>query len=336
MPAAITACFINLLIAPALVCTISETADRSLVRRAARHEATSKTDLRDQSGERRLENAVESTVATERSLSLSKVFTAAAAEMDNNATKHFFGSFKICGRCDSFKRFGETNDGGYLMCMDSLKPGTIKAAYSLGVRDHDQWSVDVAADLEVPVNQFDCTVQKTANQCKGCWFFKKCIVSADGKHPVADGWGLQQALSETGQGSATAGSLLMKMDIEGSEWPVFASARLQVLKKFNQLIVEFHNLEDEGKHGEYLQAMQRILSSGLKVAHLHGNNCVNNIGPESNKMYRFGDFSIPKIVEVTFVRADARANGCLDNQVYDALDAPNGGSNPELPMAHLR
>jgi len=267
-------------------------------------------------------------------LSISQKFTRAAKTMPSTATKGLFESFKICGKCETFERFGEAHDGGYLMCMDGLAKGSETAAYSLGVEQHDQWSEDVASKLGLTVNQFDCTVEVSATrQCKSCKFFKKCVVAADGKHPVpgheSEGWSLSQTLKETGQSNAAEGSLLMKMDIESSEWPIYASEPPDALKKFGQLIVEFHGLSDEGRHTEYLQAMTHIQNAGFKVAHLHGNNYEG--------MYDKNGLSIPNVLEVTFVHGNARPNGCLDDQQYDkALDTPNNPTNFELPMAHMR
>lgn len=268
----------------------------------------------------------------EASLDLSQQFGLRAKSMPDvsSATKSLFQSFKVCGQCGSYQRFGEPNDGGYLMCMDGLKQGSVSAAYSLGVEHHDLWSEDVTKHLGITVNQFDCTVNSGSN-CQACKFFKKCIVSADGNHPVPDheteGWSLNQALSETGQATAADGSLLMKMDIESSEWPIYASEPPEVLKKFGELIVEFHNLQDQGRHAEYLQAMQHIQAAGFKVAHLHGNNY--------GSMYQTGDKSIPEVLEVTFVHGAARPEGCAADQLYEKLDAPNNPTAPELPNAHL-
>lgn len=276
-----------------------------------------------------------------QSVELSKKFAAAAASVPSAVTRDLFASFRVCGQCSSFERFGEPHDGGYLMCMDSR--ANYKAAYSLGIANHDLWSEDVVNKLNIPVNMFDCTVAKAANVCKGCKFYKKCLVSADGKHPVpgheSDGWSLQQALSETGQGNASDGSLLMKMDIEGSEWPIWGSEPPDFLKKLGQLTVEFHGLSQVQKHQQFLQAMQHIQAGGLKVAHIHGNN---NIGkdhrgdPRFIPMYKVGNLTIPNLVEVTFVRSEALPGGCLEDQQPNALDARNIPADPELPMAHLR
>merc|ERR1740130_2149462 len=218
--------------------------------------------------------------------------------------------------------------------MDGLKKATPTAAFSLGVEHHDKWSEDVIKNLGIPVNQFDCTVDRS--DCQGCKFFKKCITSADGNHPVpgheTEGWSLQEAVSKTSKDTELAqipdGSLLMKMDIESSEWPIYASEPPAVLKKFGELIVEFHGLQFEQRHPEYLKAMQHILAAGFKVAHLHGNNYEG--------MYETGVDTIPQVLEVTFVHGAARSDGCMADQVYQQkLDAPNNPTANELPMAHV-
>lgn len=266
-----------------------------------------------------------------KSMAMSNKFSDHAnLQPDGSATKGLFESFKLCGQCKKFQRFGEPNDGGYLMCMDGLQKGSVSGAFSLGVEHHDQWSEDVIKNLGVTVNQFDCTVD--SSDCKACKFHKKCVVTSDGKHPVpgheTEGWSLNQALSETGHGAAKDGSLLMKMDIESSEWPIYAQESPDVLKKFGELIVEFHQLQNEARHAEYLAGMQHILAAGFKVAHLHGNNYEG--------MYTSGANTIPNVLEVTFVHGDARAGGCSGDQIYSKeLDAANNPTAPELPMAHI-
>jgi hypothetical protein len=277
-----------------------------------------------------LEDGVASDLVRRESVELAKLFAGLASEAQTNSiTQELFESFKLCGQCSTFRRFGEAHDGGYLMCMDGFKDKKVKAAYSFGVEHHDQWSEDVAKEFGVTVNQFDCTVD--SSDCKGCKFFKKCITSADGLHPGPKGkendWSVLQALQNTSQSKATDGSLLLKMDIEASEWPIFASEPSDTLKKFGQLLVEFHWLEKEDKHVEYLQAIKNILAAGFKVAHLHGNNF--------GGMYTVESRTIPNVLEVTFVTGSARSGGCSSIQDYQSLDAANNAGNPELPMANL-
>src|SRR5262245_42977493 len=42
----------------------------------------------------------------------------------------------------ALERFGEANDGGYLLCGNLL--GDARAAYSYGISGYDQWGCDVS------------------------------------------------------------------------------------------------------------------------------------------------------------------------------------------------
>ena len=50
------------------------------------------------------------------------------------------------------ERFGEPNDGGYLVCGNLL--GDVRAGYSYGISGYDQWGCDVATKLRVPVHEY--------------------------------------------------------------------------------------------------------------------------------------------------------------------------------------
>src|SRR5688572_19200858 len=52
------------------------------------------------------------------------------------------------------KRFGDANDGGYLMCGNLLTEAEV--AYSYGINGADNWGCQVSETLTVPVHQYDC------------------------------------------------------------------------------------------------------------------------------------------------------------------------------------
>lgn len=272
--------------------------------------------------------------ATElEALSVSERMQRMAEALPEGETKSLLHSFKVCGQCQNFKRFGEAHDGGYLTCMDGLSGGHIQAAYSVGVEGHDKWSLDIYNLLKVPVNQFDCTVTHPAQQCPTCHFYQACLQAPSGAGALShhQNWALQQALDNSGMGKAPERSLVMKMDIEGSEWPILAEMTPggagEVLKKFQQVILEFHWMDQRYKHGEYLKAMQNLLAAGFRVAHVHGNNY--------GGMYSEGAYSIPNVVEVTFVSSGQAAATCQD-PVLSPLDTPNNPRSPhDLPEARL-
>jgi len=101
-----------------------------------------------------------------RSEELSNSIAAAAAAVKSLPTREFLKTFEICGQCHQWKRFGESHDGGYLMCLDhnASKP-RLQAAFSMGVEHHDQWSEDVSSAFGVPVYQYDCTVSRAPEGC---------------------------------------------------------------------------------------------------------------------------------------------------------------------------
>jgi len=251
-----------------------------------------------------------------------------ASTLPEGPTKSLLHSFRICTKCRQFKRWGEGHDGGYLTCQDGLEHGKIKAAYSMGVEGHDKWSDDVYEALKVPVNQFDCTVDHPAQKCPDCHFFKACLSAPGGAGGISGktNWDLEEALKQTGQGNATDRSLLMKMDIEGAEWFVYSANSGAPLKKFKEIIVEFHSIHHESSHPRYLKAMQTILAAGFKVAHVHGNNYAGT--------YQIGGYKIPDVVEITFV-ADTPALATCENPKHNVLDTVNNPNSIEIPDSVL-
>ena len=138
---------------------------------------------------------------------------------------------------------------------------------------------------------------------------------------------MTETLQHTGQAAAPDRSLFGKIDIEGSEWGAFASADVSTLKKFRQLAVEFHWLQEVHKHPDYLRAMQKLQLAGFRVVHLHGNNYAS--------MFDTTDYKIPQVVEVTFDSSAQPMATCLQDQKMRPLDMPNNAANAELPLAHL-
>jgi len=243
-------------------------------------------------------------------------------------TKDLFQSFSICGNCETWQRFGEHHDGGYLSCMDNMKNGTLLAAYSMGVEQHDKWSSDIYESFHIPVYQYDCTVSKPAQDCGDCHFFPACLTSgkSNGMFPGKTTWTLEEAIENSKMWKVPDRSLLMKMDVEASEWPVLANTSIETLKKFRQLIIEFHWLGSEDRHAEYVSVMHRLLhSAGFQVVHLHGNNY-------SGKYEKEG-FKIPAVLELTLDALANQLTSCQDPKDLD-LDEPNNPDGVDIGPWH--
>lgn len=86
---------------------------------------------------------------------------------------------------------------------------------------------------------------------------------------------------------AGARRLVLKMDIEGGEYPAFASLPLSALAQTSLILVEFHDLS--GRLPE-LERLARSLSPDFAVVHVHA----NNFAPIRN--------GIPDVLEVVWMR----------------------------------
>jgi len=267
-------------------------------------------------------------VESNASVDLSRTIEELAARLPEGPTREMLSRLKVCASCSEFRRLGEGQDGGYLICMDGLERGKIRAAYSMGIEFHDAFSHDIYNLLNVPVHQFDCTVERPAMNCEDCHFNKVCIngMNGNGGHQYGPNMNMQQILEFTGQADAPEDSLIMKMDIEGSEWAVYADGQ-SGLEKFKQLVFEFHWLAQEHRHETYATALRNIENAGFKVAHIHGNN--------NRYFYTIDGYLVPRVIEVTFVKNNPSLEKCETEQHLHPLDHENNRKAYPCPMASL-
>lgn len=161
-------------------------------------------------------------------------------------------------------RFGERNDGGYLLCANLLQDAA--AAYSYGISGYDQWGCDTSTKLGVRVHQYDCfDLERPSCAAGDTVFHEECIAAQtfvdEGRRRFDT---LENQLARNGDG---ASRVAIKMDVEGAEWDAFLSAPDSVLERIDQLAIELHGTADE----RYLAAVRR-LKRFFHVAHLHFNN----------------------------------------------------------------
>lgn len=88
--------------------------------------------------------------------------------------------------------------------------------------------------------------------------------------------------------------MLLKLDIEGDEWPVLDATSEQDISQFRQIVAEFHGfhcLPDS----VFEQRMSRVaekLNRNFFVCHVHANN--------HGGMVLYGGIPIPRTLELTF------------------------------------
>src|SRR5688572_25717409 len=137
-------------------------------------------------------------------------------------------------------RFGEANDGGYLLCRNLATQ--IASAYSYGIAGYDGWGCEVSKAFNVPVHQYDCFNQKEP-VCPGgrTIFHPECIAGArstDASGRLFDT--MQAQLQNNGDG---AKHVIVKMDVEGAEWDSMLKTPEAVFDNIDQMVFELHGVE---------------------------------------------------------------------------------------------
>lgn len=111
--------------------------------------------------------------------------------------------------------------------------------------------------------------------------------------------------------------MILKMDVEGAEWPALAAAPPALLARFEQVVLEIHGLAALGK-----PAWRTRIATGLArlcgthtLFHVHANNHAPPVVVEG--------FTVSNLLEVSWVRTDLVARAPSRTLYPTALDHPN-------------
>jgi hypothetical protein len=183
------------------------------------------------------------------------------------------------GNC-RLERFGERNDGGYLMCANLLD--AVQAGYSYGISGYDKWGCDISTRAGVTVHQYDCF----DGTRPWCWrgktvFHDECV---GGATQTIAGRPFDTIASQLARNGDSGKRIVLKIDVEAAEWDTFLAVPDDVFKRIDQMAVEFHWEETpDGRWNapdRYLRVVRR-LKQFFEVAHIHFNNasCVGDLVP---------------------------------------------------------
>ncbi len=212
-------------------------------------------------------------------------------------------------------RIGSPNDGGYI-CIDDFSP--ITKCISCGIGDNDDFDLDLA-ERGIKVLQFDHTVDAAPSRHENLTFYKERIAAKP-----EDGARTLSSLAQLPNGGEP--SILLKMDIEGDEWPVFQTMPEKDLARFRQIVVEFHELQyiRNAATAEKINRVFEKLSRSFFVCHVHANN--------AGGIELLGGVAVPHILELTFANRHIYERIDTKELFPTVIDAPNIASKADYRL----
>ena len=214
----------------------------------------------------------------------------------------------------SFVRIGGAHDGGYVMVNDFQSTDFF---LSFGVGDNVSWDQDVSL-LGQGVHLYDHTIQGLPGAVPGGKFFKEAIS------------GVESSGMTTFDGAVArvpkTNELIVKMDIEGSEWEALKAASNDSLSRVRQMVVEFHGLrqiKSENRFQDFHAALLK-LNETHSVVHVHGQN--------ATILQLRGNRLLPDTIEVTYYRNTETQFASPKINRSENLDATNLEGRPEVSL----
>jgi hypothetical protein len=115
------------------------------------------------------------------------------------------------------------------------------------------------------------------------------------------------------------------MDIEGGEYPWLLWLEEAQLKKFKQIVIEFHGINDDNwgcSYNDKVKCLEKLANTHY-IVHAHG----NNFGGVRN--------NIPDVIELTYVNKDYFDSVPNPNTHFlpaNNLDYPNRGDLHDINL----
>lgn len=207
----------------------------------------------------------------------------------------------------SKERVGDKSTGGFVLLQHNLN--TIDAVYSFGVGRNVSFELDMANHYYCLVYQYDANVSAMPYYHPN-FIFRKIPPTKDT---------LPKMLAQNGHGHSN--HLILKIDVEGAEWAILHECPVQVLLKFEQIIVQYHGLcEPDEQMIEVLYRMNQL----FYISHIHADN-----------QGRVSGHNVPDILDISYIRKDLVVNEPpLETEKYpvSGIDFP---SQPCLPDIEL-
>lgn len=208
-------------------------------------------------------------------------------------------------------RLGTKNDGGYVIAD---LHDNYDCYISCGISNEESFSRDFLNKYKL--NKFDCyafdgTIDKYPHEYTTNILFIKNNISDINNNYYTD---LSYLINKYN-------NIFLKMDIEGGEYNWLLHITEDQLRKFKQIVIEFHGINDNSwncSHSNKIKCFEKLNKTHY-IVHAHGNS-YSNI---TNK--------IPDVIELTYINKEYFLNKPDYNTDYtpiphlDSSNCPNKG-----------
>lgn len=210
-------------------------------------------------------------------------------------------------------RVGAARDGGYLIPANIRK---VKGLFSPGVSNVVEFEMHFARQ-GIQCFLADGSISKLPVEHPRFEFTPKYIGNGNGD---SDDWiTLEHWLEISLDGNSK--DLVLQMDIEGSEYEVFASTPRTLFSKFTMIVLELHDLHEiSGDVGwDKIRKVFDIVDDLFEVVHLHANN--NEIP------VIVGGIPVPPVVELTMTQKKSQPSGTSNAKPRRTIEHPRDADN---------
>ncbi|MBR0655656.1 FkbM family methyltransferase [Plastoroseomonas arctica] len=216
------------------------------------------------------------------------------------------------------RRYGnKAGDGGYVLLSELL---TDQPILSAGIGNQISFDQEVAA-LGHKVFMHDHTIPGPRGTHPNFTFHKSGIAAASNVEGTM--LSLADVLAKNIGGDRQ--DLILKMDIEGAEYPSLDAIPRSALRRFSMMSFEFHEFHQLGNPAvrAKMQPVFEKLAQDFTIFHVHANN--------NRPLGLVSGFTVADYYELSYVRTDLVKRKPNRTLYPMPLDPPNVGK-PELPL----
>lgn len=208
-------------------------------------------------------------------------------------------------------RVGKDFDGGYII-YDNIPTGIL---LSCGISNDDSFEHAFTKKYDCKCIAFDGSIPKLPHPSPDITFIKKFV----GDKNTRTYTNLHDLISKHT-------NIILKMDIEGGEYPFLQSISRKQLNKINMIMIEFHSSRGQwGIFDEYKIDCFKKLNKTHTLCHIHANNSI--------KPKEYNGVKVPQVFECLYMKKkfvrDAKPN---TERMPSKLDMRNVKSNREISL----